>query len=568
MKVTCRRIAFTAKPPIAAALALIAAAKQSRVVRLATWLLAAILLASVLPMRGLTAEPAESDRASLSVTVLDEKGRPTAVRVRLADAQGHPVPPPQQAVAVLYSRYRLSDVDGYAAQADGSFYVNGQFEMELPPGSYRLELAKGNEYLEQVHELEIKPGARLSPQYRLSRWVNMAARGWYSVDGHIHLQRSERENPLIQTWIAAEDIHIGAMLQVDDFWAVYYHQYAHGAEGVHQHGGRMLTSGQEAPRTPEIGHTIALGANEFVRNRQHYYRYDHAFDEVHRHEGLTGYAHQGVTFHGYRGMALDVLRRKVDFLEVMQFCAEGGPLLLEHYYHFLDLGFRLTATGGSDFPFCGKSPRFGVEGPRVPRIGNARFYVHLGEEPISFEAFRRALRKGHTFASSGPVVQLTVNGKMPGETLDVPEGSRVTVRAEALGHADQVPLANLEIVGHGRVLRRVSAEEAGQSTDRLILEMELPVEKGLWIAARCSGGPLQMAHTTPVYVTVDGGTFANLATLNENLDKCEQYLRELEQEIATAPDAGDPLNRQAWRHRADLEARIAETRRVIDSLRK
>ncbi len=543
------------------------AAEPARMLRLAKWLPLIVLLAGAFPASGLTAEPAEHKEASLSVTVVDEKGHPTPVRVRLTDAEGEPVSPPQQAAAVLYSRYKLDETDGYAAQLDGSFYVDNQFEMDLPPGKYRLELAKGNEYLEQLHELDITPGARLAPRYRLNRWVDMASRGWYSVDGHIHLQRSERENPLIQTWIAAEDIHVGAMLQVDDFWAVYYHQYAHGAEGVHQHAGRMLTSGQEAPRTPEIGHTISLGADAFVRNPRQYYRYDHAFDEVHRHDGVTGYAHQGVTFHGYRGMALDVLRKKVDFLEVMQFCAAGGPLLIEHYYHFLDLGFQLTATGGSDFPFCGKSSRFGAEGPRIPRIGNARFYVHLGEEAMSFEAFRRALRMGHTFASSGPIVQLTVNGKLPGETLDVSAGSRVTVRAEALGHSDQVPLANLEIVGHSGVLRRVGVEQAGQSTDRLVLELELPVEKGIWIAARCSAGPLQMAHTTPVYVRVDGGTFANLATLHENLDKCERYLQELEQEIATAPAAQDPLDRQAWRHREDLEARVAETREVIENLR-
>ena len=30
---------------------------------------------------------------------------------------------------------------------------------------------------------------------------------------------------------------------------------------------------------------------------------------------------------------------------------------LENYYRFLDLGYKLTALGGSDFPWCGRGLR-------------------------------------------------------------------------------------------------------------------------------------------------------------------------------------------------------------------
>jgi hypothetical protein len=49
-------------------------------------------------------------------------------------------------------------------------------------------------------------------------------------------------------------------------------------------------------------------------------------------------------------MTLDVLAGKIDFLELAQFCVPEGPLAVDHYYHFLDLGYRLTALAGSDFP--------------------------------------------------------------------------------------------------------------------------------------------------------------------------------------------------------------------------
>ncbi len=73
-----------------------------------------------------------------------------------------------------------------------------------------------------------------------------------------------------------------------------------------------------------------------------------------------------------------------------------------------------------------------------------------------------------------------------------------------------------------------------------------------------------MAHTTPVYVTVDGSGFHNPETALRYLDLSEQYLEELELLIA---QPNQTLNEHAWRYREGLEARIAETREVIARLR-
>ncbi len=499
--------------------------------------------------------------ARLSVTVLDATNdRVTPVRVRLTGADGSVGPVPAEAIAVMYGRNDASE--GFASQPDGAFYVEGVFDVELEPGTWRLSISKGTEYLAQDHELRLGEGEDASRTYRLERWVDMPERGWYSADDHIHIRRSPRENPLILGWVAAEDIHVGALLQMGDFWTdSYFSQYAWGQNGVYQIEDRFLTSGQEEPRTHALGHTISLAADEFVRFPREYYHYDQVFDRVRERGGLAGYAHQGTSyyFRGYRGMTLDVLRKKVDFLEVLQFC--GGfttePMRTQSYYQFLDLGFKLTATAGSDFPWCGK----GAGGPA--QIGNARFYSKV-EEPFDFERWRQSLKAGHTFVSSGPVVELTVNGKLPGDSLDVPKGSRLTISARANGHPEQVPLRELEIVGHGKVLHRLTAADPGQSSAEITLDLELPVDHGLWIAARCRAGDLQLAHTTPVYVIVDGGGFHNPETAGHYLDLSERSLRELEHELDRPVE---DVSRQAWRYREGLEARIAETREVIADLR-
>jgi hypothetical protein len=149
---------------------------------------------------------------------------------------------------------------------------------------------------------------------------------------------------------------------------------------------------------------------------------------------------------------------------------------------------------------------------------------------------------------------------MPGDTLDVARGTRVRIRAEALGHPTQVPLTSLEIIGHGRVLARAE----GRSAARLATELELPVEHGLWIAARAQAGTAQAAHTTPIYVTVNRGSFVNPHALDARLRAAEDYLREIEMELARPVTN---IDNQASRHRAQLENQIAEARTLIEERR-
>lgn len=527
-------------------------------------LLLSLLLWQLLLFVNLSAPARSQPAGHLAVTLLDATtGKPTPTRVRLTQ-NGRPVPQlPTEAVAVMYGLW--DHEDGYAFQPDSSFYVAGKFNLSLPPGTYQLSLSKGHEFLRQQVNVTIKPGQTLRQTYRLKRWVNMAAKGWYSTDGHIHIRRSPRENPLILTWLQAEDVNVGALLRMGDFWETYYPQYAYGEAGLYQQGNYLITTGQEDPRTPELGHAFALGANNRVRQRERYYFFDEVFDKIHQFGGLTGYAHQAETFHGYRGLTLDALRGKVDALELLQFCVDERPLHTEHYYHLLDLGIPLTATAGSDFPWCGQDHGHGPP-ERSSRIGNARFYTYLGNDSLSFANWRKAVRAGHTFVSSGPMLDFRVNEARPGDRLDVKRGSVLNVTVHAHGNAGQVPLDTLELVSHGQVIGRVTAKEPGQSADHLSINFTLPaVERGQWIAARCTAGPGQAAHTTPVYVTIDGGGFHNPETAARYLNLSEQYLREIEQEISKPNPATEP---QAWRYADALRTRITETRRVIERMRK
>ena len=506
---------------------------------------------------------AQTTNSTLHVTILDkESGQPTPVRVHIKGENGWVAPLPEEAIGVMYGPNDLPVGFGY--QPDSSFYVDGEFSLELDRGSYQISLSKGVEYLDQKFILNVEQEVQ-DETFAMQRWIHMADSGWYSGDCHIHIRRSPRENPHLLRWIASEDVHVGALLQMGDFRNVYFGQFAFGDKGVYKEKDRVLTPGQEEPRTHQVGHTIQLMADEFVRYQNDYYYYDKLFDRIHELNGFTGYAHQGVLFAGYRGMTMDVFSDRVDFLEILQFCTPGGPLITDHYYHFLDLGYKLTALAGSDFPWCGDKPVFAVDGKvRVSRIGNVRYYTYLGKE-FSYKLWKNKTKQGHTFVSSGPMIDFKVNGHIPGDLVDLKKASTLTIEARAYGHTEQVPLSKLEIIAHGEVIASVTPDARDQSHDKMSIDLELPVEKGLWIAAVGYAGPGQSAHTTPVYVTVGKGGFHNPKTYADYLALNEKYLDELEAELE-APN--EDLERRAYWYRKGLKTRIEETRLIIEKLKE
>ncbi|GAB3333556.1 hypothetical protein GCM10027299_41210 [Larkinella ripae] len=488
--------------------------------------------------------------------------KPTPVRVRLTHRNRPVRSLPPEAIGVMYGLW--DHADGFGFQPDSSFYVNGRFRLRLPPGSYQLTLSKGPEFLDQHHPITVQAGKPQKKTYRMTRWIDMATRGWYSTDGHIHIRRSPREDPLLMSWLQAEDVRVGVLLRMGDFWETYYPQYAFGEAGVYRRDNYLLVSGQEDPRTPELGHALGYGAADKVRFSKDYYHYDAVFDKLHQLGGISGYAHHAETFHGYRGLTLDGLRGKVDVLEILQYCVDEKPLRTAHYYHLLDLGFPVTATAGSDFPWCGQDHGHGPP-EHSARIGNARFYVHT-DGPLTNQSWKTGLKAGHTVVTSGPMLDFRVNSARPGDRLALKKGAKLTISAQAFGHEKQVPLEKIELIGHGKVLATVTRQDAGQSARQLTVQVQLDtLTRGIWLAARCFAGPQQAAHTTPVYVTIDGGGFHNPETAEPYLKLSENYLREIEQELEK--ESGNPEFR-LWHYKKGLKTRIAETREVIDGLRQ
>jgi hypothetical protein len=163
-------------------------------------------------------------------------------------------------------------------------------------------------------------------------------------------------------------------------------------------------------------------------------------------------------------------------------------------------------------------------------IGETRTYARLltGQE-FTYGNWIDAVRAGRTFVTSGPLLILTANGQEPGSVLDLQDHeSTVHVRAEA---RSLVPFTRVEVVANGSI---VAAADAIGSPPTIV-EADVPIPAGGWLAARCIGPYDDFrtdhvgAQSSPIYVTVrgvvprpDAGSRAKLA---EHLDHMLEWVR-------------------------------------------
>jgi hypothetical protein len=192
----------------------------------------------------------------------------------------------------------------------------------------------------------------------------------------------------------------------------------------------------------------------------------------------------------------------------------------------LNLGFRLSAGAGTD----AMANYASLRGP----VGMNRVFLQTGGD-TSAEALHKALQEGHTFASNGPLLALQVDGKNPGDTIELAAGRKLKFRAAMRSLA---PLDHVEVLYNGRVVARQGRKDA-TSAD---LTGAIPVTESGWILLRAwNDEPNALifdiypyASTSPVYVSIGG----HPATSPKD---AEYFLRWIDRIIASA-DARQDYN--------------------------
>jgi hypothetical protein len=386
--------------------------------------------------------------------------------------------------------------------------------MAVSEGDWEVRVYRGFEYMPIVDKLGVKVGATTERTYQLKRWTNMPARGWYSGDDHIHARiMSDEDARLLMTCAKAVDLHVANALEFGDQFRTHCEQRGFGPSFRVQDGNYVIVPGQEDPRYWR-GHAVGLNLRELARDEERYVLNDVVADWIHKQGGLYGFAHlQFQWFNVQRDMTLLVPRGKADFGEILQFSHLGTEL----YYDFLDLGFPLTASAGSDTPYGSG-------------IGEVQVYAHTGEGPFTADAWFDGMKRGRTFVTNGPMVELRIDDAYPGDTVPIEPGKKVHVKVHAWGLKGASAPKLVQVVKHSEVIHEArSKDDAAQSID---IEFELDPGRGAWVAAHVFGRDGSQAHTTPVYLVREGFRFWNVDRASELIDARLATLYEMEIELA------------------------------------
>ena len=411
-----------------------------------------------------------------------------------------------------------------------AFYVEGSYASKVPVGTYELVATRGPEYKAWRGKFDVRKDRTTAVTVALERYADLPAKGWYSGDGHIHVTRDVAADPAIWGFVAAEDVHVGNLLEMGNITGRYFKQpSAWGTAGRFARDGYFLVSGQEDPRTGHFGHTIHQNLETAIRPpADEYFLYHKVFEESRRQGGVSGFSHMGWSVREgqdpqmNRGLTLLAPSGLVNFIEVLQ----GGSFSADGWYRLLNLGYRINPSAGSDWPYSD-----------LPGVG--RNFVKL-DGPLNLDAWFDAYRSGHTYVTNGPFLEFSVNGKGMGEELRVKRGTPLHFVLETQLNPDVDQLERLELVALGNAI----ATQPGNGSDRITMEKTLSAERSMWVVARSFGSKrdphnLTIAHSAPIYIVVDGEPTWSRTQLPQIVGDLRYQLgRMLDEEIPTIVNAG------------------------------
>jgi hypothetical protein len=416
------------------------------------------------------------------------------------------------------TRFYLDDTRGtswvpegavaYVQRGERHFVVRDGFAIDLPTGLYTLIAERGPEYVPFHTSIDGRAGTDVTVEAKVSRWIDMNRLGWFSGDLHNH--RRPEEMPLL---LLAEDLNVAPTLS-DWVWEDRQRsappQTSHAireADSKHVFSvldkeverlkggpGAVDLIGLRSP-IPFDGYLLYPTNDVFAKQARAQGGWVDAEKIVWRDAAaLVALGHvdfAGIVYNHFNRQDVETETDSWGMIPKSRpeyRTAAGMPLwAMDVYYRFLNCGFRLPVSAGS------------ASGVKAAPLGYNRVYVKL-DGPFSYDRWFRSLKAGHSVATNGPMLFLTVDGKQPGDVLRLAEKGRRSIRVHAQV-SSQTPMDRLEVIFNGKTIR--SIEGSGK------LEADFTVDVGHsgWFAARAFEKPdrtVRFAHTSPVYVEVPG----------------------------------------------------------------
>ena len=461
--------------------------------------------------------------------IMDEMGKPTTAAFLVRDPQNRVYPSQAKRLAPDFA------FQPQIYRADGE-------KLKLPAGTYTVMCLRGPESVPETKTLTVGNGPATFG-YQVKRWVDPTQLGWFSGDHHIHAAGcAHYSNPtqgvhaedMIRhclgedlkvgcnlTWGPCFDYQIQFFTGKDSEVSRYPYLLRYDVEvsgfGSHRTGHLCLLRLKERnyPGGDSNTHWPTLGLNTLRWAKQQgaitgpahsgsgLARSPDRLDTPDGPGGLPNYAIPQYNGIGANEYVVDITHEvpgengkpvpAIDFISTMD---TNRQQELNMWYHTLNCGFRVRASGETDFP-C-------ISGQRV---GMGRVYVKTTGK-LNYEDWCEGIREGRSYVSDGTshlmefVAATTAN---PPQVVPVgtsgseiklarPATIRLTAKVAARLDGKTVPIeaiVNAYPVAKQEIVADGSLQE---------ISLEVPIERSSWVALRLYPN----AHTNPVFVSVGG----------------------------------------------------------------
>lgn len=456
--------------------------------------------------------------------------------------------------ALVYDRAREKSIEKHTTLSAHPFVT------ELPPGKYMLTVERGKEYLTATQEVEVadKP---VSVTIKLKRWINMAERGWYSGDTHVHRAISELSNVAL-----AEDLN---MVYPMSQWVTVTHtlpekgrvdpqpiptapifadpthaivpfntEYEIFSVGAKRHTlGAVLILGQKEPL--KLGIPPLKAVAEEARKQgalldleKHSWAWTPIIAPVmkadlyplsNNHVWRTEFAFKQWTLENNWRDNPRIETDKDGFTE-LGWLHYGW----EQYYAMLNCGLRMRPTAGT------------ANGVHPVPAGFSRVYVDLGQDKFTPELWQKRLNEGRSFVTTGPMLMLTLN--------DVPLGFATIKKKKpngvigALVFAGTIesehPIERIELIVNGEISKPIRPQSEQQADGRFVTRLSdkehVTYDDSIWLAVRCfeklPNGRIRFAHSAPAFVDYED------SSVKPRRDQVRYLIQRCEEEIARNKD--------------------------------
>ncbi len=504
----------------------------------------------------------------LLVSVIDPAGNPAPARIFITGEDGRAYAPE----AAWMNADDSFDRKESRFEAH-YFHSSGATEVAVPTGKVTVEIMKGFEYRfeKQTVQVDADQDTRVVIRLKALDIPRDPHTQWVSGDVHVHMNYAGeyRNTPkhLVEQ-AAAENLSIVQDLVVNKEQRIPDIAYFSTKPDPASTAENLLLHGQEF-HTSYWGH---LGLLNLTRNflLPGYSAYPNTAaaslyptnadvaDMAHEQQGVVGYVHpfesipdpdkdESLTDE----LPVDVALGKVDYIEVVGFADHKSTAAV--WYRLLNCGFRLPTAAGTD----AMANYASLRGP----VGLNRVYVKVPAGPLSIEPWLASLKQGHTFATNGPLLGFSLDGKELGDEVKLPAGNQ-EVKFTAWMRSI-VPIDHLQVVCNGKVVRDLQLNEDRQSAK---VESTLPISSTGWCLLRAWSEKAEYpildlypyATTSPVYIAVEGSA----PKPKEDATYFVAWIDRLAQAAKTHPD---------WNTEAEKNGvleMMSRARRVYENLEK